>query len=393
MGVYGKGFQAKHGLDVDDLVWKAPRMVAHEHEADLAGLRRSGVHVIDGTAAFRDAHVLEVRARGAVQRIRAEHVVIAVGALPDRPREVDFDDSTILDSDAILVLRRLPRTLTVIGGDVIGLEYASLAASMGIDVAVVERSGRLLRFADPDIVDALHYHLGGLGVTFHLGDAASSVRRLPSGSVATRLASGTQLISDTAVFAAGRRGATAGLELAAAGLEPDARGRIAVDAELRTAQSHVFAAGAVVGCSALTTACAHQGRAAAMAAFGRPPSPDTLVPHGVHTIPEIACVGMTERQLIDRAIPYVVGKALYRDISRADLAGDRAGLLKLLVHTETQRLLGAHAFGTSATDLIHVAQTLIAGDLPLDYLLDALFHAPTFTNAYSLAARDAAARL
>jgi NAD(P) transhydrogenase len=393
MGVYGKGFQAKHGLDVDDLVWKAPRMVAHEHEAELGLLRRSGVHVIEGDAVFRDPHTLQVRTAGGIVDVHAEQVVIAVGTVPDRPREVDFDDRTVLDSDAILVLRRLPKTLTVIGGSVIGLEYASLAACMGVEVAVVEARRRLLRCVDEDIADALQYHLRGLGVAFHLGEAAVAVRRLPSGSVMTRLASGAQRTSESAVFAAGRRGATAGLELAAAGLEADRHGRIAVDAELRTAQPHVFAAGAVIGRTALTTTATHQGRAAVLAAYGRPHSPETLVPHGVHTIPEIAYVGMTERQLAPRGIPYVVGKAHYRDLSRADLAGDRAGLLKLLVHPETRQLLGVHVFGTSATELIHVGQTLIAANLPLEYLLDGLFHAPTFTNAYSLAAHNAAGRL
>jgi NAD(P) transhydrogenase len=393
MGVYGKGFQAKHGLDIDDLVWKAPRMLAHEHEAELAVLRRSGVRVIEGDAAFRDPHTLEVRTAGPVQEVRAEYVVIAVGTVPDRPRAVDFDDSTVLDSDAILVLRRLPRTMTVVGGSVIGLEYASLAACMGIDVAVVEKGPRLLSIVDEDIADALQYHLRGLGVVFRLGDPAVAVRRLPSGSVMTRLASGGQLASESAVFAASRRGATAGLELAAAGLEPDRNGRIAVDAELRTAQPNVFAAGAVLTRTALTTTGAHQGRAAVLAAYGRDHAPETLVAHGIHTIPEIACVGMTERQLADQAIPHVVGKAHYRDVSRADLAGDRAGLLKLLVCSETHRLLGVHAFGTSATELIHVGQTLIAAGLPVEYLLDGLFHAPTFTNAYTLAAQDAAGRL
>jgi len=283
--------------------------------------------------------------------------------------------------------------MTVIGGGVIGLEYASMAAALGVHVTLVEKRDRLLDFVDDELVEALQYHLRGVGLVLRLGEEVAAVERHGEGAV-THLRSGKQLPSDVVLYAAGRQGATEGLELAAAGLRADQRGRISVDADYRTAQSHIFAAGDVIGFPSLAATSMEQGRLAALKAFGLPARTETgLLPYGIYTIPEISFVGAHERELTEGSVPYVIGVSRYRELARAEIAGDRSGLLKLLVHAETRALLGVHVFGSSATELVHVGQTAIAGGLTVDYLVDAVFNVPTFADAYKVAALDAANRL
>ena len=391
--VYRTSVRMRHEITIDDLLWRTQHVIEHEREAVGDQLRRNGVDLIQGTASFVDPHTLEVRAAGARRLLRAERIVIAVGTRPARPAGVDFDDRTVLDSDGILRLRRLPRTLTVVGGGVIGLEYASMAAALGVHVTVVEKRPTLLEFVDDELVESLQYHLRGVGLVFRLGEEVESVER--RGAVAvTRLRSGKELPADVVLYAAGRQGAIDGLELAAAGLDADSRGRIAVDAEYRTAQPHIFAAGDVIGFPSLAATSMEQGRLAALAAFGRPASSlDGLLPYGIYTIPELSFVGPAERELTRAAIPYVVGYARYRELARGEIAGDRSGLLKLLVHADTRQLLGVHIFGTGATELVHLGQAVMAGGLGLDYLVDSVFNVPTFSDAYKVAALDAANRL
>jgi NAD(P) transhydrogenase len=335
-----------------------------------------------------------VAGAGGAFRVRAERIVIAVGTTPARPPGVEFDERTVLDSDGILHLAELPRTLTVIGGGVIGLEYASMAAALGVHVTLVERRPRILDFVDDELVEALQYHLRGLGLVFRLGEEVEGVRRREGGGAITRLVSGKELPSDVVVYAAGRQGATEALGLAAAGLEADERGRIAVGDDYRTAQPHILAAGDVIGFPSLAATSMEQGRLAALAAFGHATgSIGALLPYGIYTIPEISFVGPTERELTEQSVPYVVGLARYRELSRGEIAGDRTGLLKLLVHAGTRKVLAVHIFGTSATELVHVGQTVMAGELTVDYLVDAVFNVPTFCDAYKVAALDAANRL
>ena len=392
--VYGSSFRVKHEITIDDLLWRAERVMEHEREVISDQLRRNGVTVIEGSASFVDPNTISVSAGRASYELRADRIVIAVGTTPARPSGVDFDDCTVLDSDGILRLVHLPKTLTVIGGGVIGLEYASMAAALGVHVTLVEKRPHVLDFVDDELVEALQYHLRGLGLVFRLGEEVEAVERTGDSGAVTRLRSGKEIPSEVVFYAAGRQGATSELGLAAAGLEADARGRISVGADYRTAQPHIFAAGDVIGFPSLAATSMEQGRLAALAAFDRPTTASAnLLPYGIYTIPEISFVGRTERELTDAAVPYVVGMARYRELSRGEIAGDRSGLLKLLVHAETKRVLGVHVFGTSATELVHVGQTMMAGDLGLDYLVDAVFNVPTFSDAYKIAALDAANRL
>ena len=391
--VYGDAYRVKSTITMDDLVWRTQHVVEHERAVVRDQLRRNGVEVIEGTASFLDPHTLEVA--GPLPSPRsADRIVIAVGTRPARPQGIDFDDRTVIDSDGLANTERIPATLTVVGGGVIGLEYASMAAALGVTVTVIDKRTRLLDFADEELVDALHYHLRGLGVTLRLGEEVSAVERRPDGSTVTCLASGKRIPSEVVLYAAGRQGATDDLKLENAGLEADARGRIAVDPSFRTAQPHIFAVGDVIGFPALAATSMEQGRRAACAAFGVfTPAPTAPLPYGIYTIPEISFVGRNERELTAAHVPYVAGVARYRELIRGEMAGDNSGLLKLLVNTETRELEGVHVFGTAATEIVHVGQTVMAAGLGLDYLVEAVFNYPTFTDAYKVAALDAMNRL
>jgi NAD(P) transhydrogenase len=349
--------------------------------------------VIEGSASFLDPHTLEVAGPHPLPA-SADKIVIAVGTRPARPSGVDFDDRTVIDSDGLANLERIPATMTVVGAGVIGVEYAAMAAALGVTVTLVDKRMELLDFVDDELVDALRYHLRGLGLTLRLGEEVSTIERRPNGSVITSLASGKRIPSEVVLYAAGRQGATADLRLEAAGLDADSRGRISVDDHFRTAQPHIFAVGDVIGFPALAATSMEQGRLAACAAFGVPASEmSTALPYGIYTIPEISFVGRTESELTEAGVGYVVGIARYRELARGEIAGDNTGLLKLLVNVATRAIEGIHVFGTSATELVHIGQTAMAGGLTVDYFVDAVFNYPTFSDAYKIAALDAANRL
>jgi NAD(P) transhydrogenase len=391
--VYGDTYRIKSTVTIEDVLWRTQHVVEHERAVVRDQLRRNGVEVIDGTASFVDAHTLEVAGPRPLS-LTADSIVIAVGTRPARPPEVDFDDRTVIDSDGLRGLDRIPATMTVVGGGVIGVEYASMAAALGITVTLIDKRRRLLDFVDEELVDALHYHLRGLGLTLRLGEEVNGIERRPDGSAITSLVSEKRIPSDVVLYAAGRQGATADLQLDAAGLEADARGRIAVDAQFRTAQPNIFAAGDVIGFPALSATSMDQGRLAACAACGVPtPAFPSLLPYGIYTIPEISFVGRSENELTRGRVAYVAGVARYRELIRGEIAGDNNGLLKLLVNGETRAIEGVHIFGTAATELVHIGQTVMAAGLTLDYLVEAVFNYPTFADAYKVAALDAMNKL
>jgi NAD(P) transhydrogenase len=392
-GVYGDTYRIKSTVTVDDVLWRTQHVVEHERSVVREQLRRNGVEVIEGTASFVDPHTLEVAGPHPLS-LTGDSIVIAVGTRPARPPQVDFDDRTVIDSDGLRSLERIPATMTIVGGGVIGVEYASMAAALGVTVTLIDKRPRLLDFVDEELVDALHYHLRGLGLTLRLGEEVSGIERRADGTVVTALVSGKRIPSEVVMYAAGRQGATDDLRLEAAGLEADTRGRIAVDAHFRTAQPHIFAAGDVIGFPALAATSMEQGRLAACAALGiEAPELPALLPYGIYTIPEISFVGRTESELTRARVPYVVGAARYRELIRGEIAGDNSGLLKLLVNADTRALEGVHVFGTAATELVHIGQTVMAAGLPFDYLVEAVFNYPTFSDAYKVAALDAMNKL
>ena len=383
----------RDAIAIDDLTWRTEQVIEHEREAIAGRLRRAGVDVLAGTARFADRHTLEISSGERSRRASGRRFVIAVGTTPARPPQVDFDGRSVLDPDAFQRLPRIPRTLTIVGAGVIGLEYASMAAALGCRVTLVDRRPRVLETVDAQIAEALVYHLRGLGVVLRLGEAVTAVERDGGAGAITHLRGGERLASE-AVIDTARRAATAGLGLAAAGLAADADGRIAAGPDQRTAQPHIFAAGDVTGFSALAAVSAEQGRIAALAAFGVPArSLRGPLPYAIHTIPEIAYAGAGERELEAAGEPYARGVARYRELARGAIEGDRCGLLKLLVNARTRRVEGVHVFGTAATELIHVGLTAMAGDLTVDYLACAASSGATFADAYRIAALDAADRL
>ncbi|MCW2502282.1 MAG: sthA [Actinomycetia bacterium] len=388
--LYGQNYRLKEDITVQDLLARTQHVIGREVEVIGSQLARNRVTMIPGSARFSDPHTVIVRAVDGDEgrKISAEKIVIAVGTRPARPDQVAFDGRRVLDSDSLLNLEEIPRTMIVVGAGVIGIEYASMFAALGTRVTVVETRQRFLEFCDAEVVEALKFYLRDLGVTFRLGETVSRVDVSPTGTITT-LQSGKRIPAETVLYSAGRQGSTDGLDLDAAGLTADKRGRIAVDEFLRTSVEHIYAVGDVIGFPALASTSMEQGRLASYHAFGEPVhSLLALQPIGIYTIPEISYCGQTEDDLTNASIPYEVGISKYRELARGQIAGDSHGLLKLLVSTETRHVLGVHIFGAQATELIHVGQAVMTCGGTVDHLVDTVFNYPTLSEAYKVAALD-----
>jgi len=391
---YGQSYRLKDELTIDDLLSRARDVIASENDVIRDQLRRNRVELIQGTGRFVEPHVLAVDAPDDLEhRLEASVVIVAVGTTPTHPTGVEFDGATVLDSDGILNLGRIPASLVVVGAGVIGIEYASMFAALGTKVTVVERHGRLLEFCDAEIVEGLQYHLRELGVIFRFNEEVVGVVAHDSGAV-TELASGKRIPADTVLYSAGRRGAVDALDLEKIGIEPDERGRIAVDDRYRTAVPGVYAVGDVIGFPSLAATSAEQGRLAACDAFDHDAhSIGVILPVGIYTIPEISYVGATEEELTNEAIPYEVGISRYRELARGQIIGDRHGLLKLLVGVPDRRVLGVHVFGTGATEVVHIGQAVMINEGTVDALVDTVFNYPTLAESYKVAALDVTNKL
>ena len=373
---------------------RTAKVVADETALIREQLRRNDIGLITGEACFEDEHTVAIDDDGHVQRVTSENIVIAVGTCPARPPGVEFDDRRVIDSDGILHLNQeTPRTMTVVGGGVIGVEYVSMFAALGTKVTLVDARDRLLPYLDDEISVALQYLLRRRSVTFRFGEKVTAVE-LGEQHVITHLASGKQIPSETVLYATGRQGATAGLGLEKIGIEPDKRGRVAIDECFRTKVPHVYAVGDVAGPPGLAATAMEQGRIAAMYAFGEPirSLPD-LIPTGIYSVPEISFVGKTEQELTEAAVPYVSGIARWSELAKGLMTGDTDGLLKLLVSTDDRRVLGVHVIGSGATDLVHIGQAVMGGEGTIDFLLTAVFNYPTFAESYKVAALDAHNRM
>ena len=378
---------------IQQLLDRAGAVVAAETGITREQFRRNHVGLLPGDAVFEDDHT--IRIDGGEEPIRAGRIVIAVGTRPARPASVEFDDRTIIDSDGLLKLEtRVPRSMVVVGGGVIGVEYASMFGALGTKVTVVDQRDRVLSFLDHEIGEAFQYLLRRNNVTFRLREKVDAVEALKGRGARLKLASGKEIVSETVLYATGRQGDTENLGLAATGLETDKRGRLKVDENYRTAVPHIFAVGDCAGGGLAATAM-EQGRIAALHAFEQPVSQlPELIPTGVYAIPELAYVGRTEEELTDATIPYVGGIARWSELARGVMSNDRDGVLKLLVSPEDRSVLGVHVLGTSATDLVHIGQAVMAlGAGGLDFLVTAVFNYPTFAESYKVAALDADNRI
>jgi len=388
--LYGASYRVKDRITPADLLARTQHVIGKEVDVVRNQLIRNRIDLLLGHGRFVDPHtvVVEDPGRKEVTTVSGDYVVIATGTRPARPSGVEFDEERVLDSDGILDLKTLPASMVVVGAGVIGIEYASMFAALGTKVTVVEKRDDMLDFCDPEVVEALKFHLRDLAVTFRFGEEVTAVDVGSAGTVTT-LASGKQIPAETVMYSAGRQGQTDHLDLQNAGLEVESRGRIWVDERFQTKVEHIYAVGDVIGFPALASTSMEQGRLAAYHAFGEACEGITeLQPIGIYSIPEISYVGATEVELTKDAIPYEVGVARYKELARGQIAGDSYGVLKLLVSTEDRKLLGVHIFGTSATEMVHIGQAVMGCGGTVDYLVDAVFNYPTFSEAYKVAALD-----
>ncbi|CAN7389248.1 Si-specific NAD(P)(+) transhydrogenase [Mycolicibacterium frederiksbergense] len=388
--LYGASYRVKDKITPADLLARTQHVIGKEIDVVRSQLMRNRIELYVGHARFLDARTVHVDDPNRAERVTVSgrKIVIATGTKPARPAGVEFDEHRVLDSDGILDLKSIPTSMVVVGAGVIGIEYASMFAALGTKVTVVEKRPNMLEFCDPEIIEALKFHLRDHAVTFRFGEEVTAVDVGASGTVTT-LASGKQIPAETVMYSAGRQGQTDHLDLPSAGLEADNRGRIFVDDNYQTKVDHIYAVGDVIGFPALAATSMEQGRLAAYHAFGEPTHSITEIqPIGIYSIPEVSYVGATEVDLTKDSVPYEVGVSRYRELARGQIAGDSHGMLKLLVSTEDLRLLGVHIFGTNATEMVHIGQAVMGCGGTVEYLVDAVFNYPTFSEAYKVAALD-----
>jgi NAD(P) transhydrogenase len=386
-GIYGMSYRVKEKITVADLSFRVQNVIKTEIDVTTAQLSRNGIDVLTGAASFVDPHRLRVESSRGQSEYAAEFIIVATGTRPAASPTVPLNNQTIVNSDQIFALATLPKTLIVVGGGVIGVEYTSMFATLGVRVILVERRPRLLEFADAEMVEALCYHLRDNRVTLRLNEEVDSVEEGSDGTVVANLKSRKKVIGDALLYAVGRQGNVDSLNLEAAGLEADGRGRIAVDADYRTKQPHILAVGDVIGFPSLASVSMEQGRIAACHAFNQPVQSDPAnYPYGIYTIPEISFVGKTEEQLTDEDVPYEVGVAYYREIARGQIRGDTTGRLKLIFHRETRELLGVHIIGEGASEILHIGQAVLTLKGTVDYFVNTVFNYPTLAECYKAAA-------
>ena len=390
-GLYGAGYRVKAQITIDDLMERLRKTLAHEIEIIEDQLARDGVEVLRGEASFTDPHRIRIESpAGDETEVEADKILIATGTRPLRQAQIPFDDERIIDSDGVVKLDRIPKSMIVVGGGVIGVEYASIFSVLGSEVALVDGRPILLEFLDSEIVDEFVHGLRQREVVLRLGEKVSAVEPDAKGQVMAVLESGKRLRGDLVLVTAGRVGNTDNLKLDQAGLTAADRGRIPVSDSFQTQAAHIYAAGDVIGFPSLASTSMEQGRLAACHAFGQPAtSAPEHFPYGIYGIPEMSMVGQTEQELTAKKIPYEFGVARLRETARGQIMGIQEGLLKILVSQDDSRVLGVHIIGEGASELIHIGQATLALSATLNYYLEAVFNHPTLAEAYKIAALDA----
>jgi len=395
--MYGASYRVKERITLADLLFRIEGVVRHEIDVSRHQLQRNGVEIACGSASFQDPHTLLVSSPEGNRLVSAAHIVLAVGTHPAKDKSMPLDGVNVFTSDDILQLTDLPRSLAVIGAGVIGCEYASMFAQLDVQVTLIDSRPRLLPFVDREISDTLAFHLREKRVTLRLGEKVEGVEVIRSNGlnrVRVNLGSGKQIMTDKVLSSMGREGSTTSLNLESVGINPDNRGRLTVNEHFQTSVPHIYAAGDVIGFPSLASTSAEQGRIAACHAFGIPAvhAPE-LLPYGIYTIPELSFVGRNEEELTEQDIPYEIGKARYDEIARGKIVGDSLGLLKLVFHRETHELLGVHALGEGACELVHIGQAVLSLGGKVDYFIGTVFNYPTLAECYKTAAFDGINRL
>jgi NAD(P) transhydrogenase len=385
--IYGINYRVKQNITMADLAFRVQHVIKTEIDVTQAQLSRNNVELLIGTASFVDPHTIAVESSRGRQEFGAGTVVIATGTKPAVSDKVPINGRNIINSDQILLMPDIPKTLIVVGGGVIGVEYTCMFATLGVRVILIEKRPRLLEFADTEMVEALSYHLRDSRVTMRLNEEVQSVEDTGERSVVANLESKKKLSGDALLYAVGRQGNVDEMNLAAAGIEADSRGRIVVDADYQTKQPHIYAVGDVIGFPSLASVSMEQGRIAAAHAFGKTiHSNPANYPYGIYTIPEISFIGKTEEQLTDEDVPYEVGVAYYREIARGQIRGDTTGRLKIVFHRETKQVLGVHIIGEGASELLHIGQAVMILGGTVEYFVNTVFNYPTLAECYKAAA-------
>ncbi len=391
---YGRDYSVRSEITVPDLAFRVQKVMAREMEVVRAQLGRNRIASLHGAARFLDPHTLEVASSEGETRISADKILIACGTRPAQHASVPLDGDRIIDSDQLLKGSTLPRELIVVGAGVIGLEYASMVTALNIKCTVIEARPTLLDFADREMIEALMYFMRQRGAMFRLGEKVTSVAYDERNRVVARLESGKEVHGDALLYTVGRQTNADLLNLDAAGLSADPRGRIAVNEFFQTAVPHIYAAGDVIGFPALASTSMEQGRLASCHMFGvQCDSRPHTIPYGIYTIPEISMVGRTEQELTEAKVPYEIGLSKFDELAKGQMLGADTGLLKILFDPKSRKLLGVHIFGERATEIIHIGQAVLAFGGTIDYFRDTVFNYPTMAEAYKVAGLDGLNRL
>ena len=397
--LYGASYTVKQNITMADLLYRTDHVIQHELDIVRHQLQRNRVDLISAEASFVDANTVRLKyvdGRG-WRDVSAAHIVIATGTTATKTDRIPFDGKRIFISDDLLQLDHLPRTLTVVGAGVIGLEYASIFAALGVRVTIIDKRRRLLPFVDAEIIDSLIYHFNQQRAIMRLGEEVDSIEPITDehgDRVKIHLLSGKQIITEMALYSIGRTGATSSLNIDAAGIQTNERGLLKVNHCYQTNVPNIYAVGDVIGFPSLASTSMEQGRLAACHAFGIPTqSSPELFPYGIYTIPEISTVGRNEEELTEQGIPYEVGKAQYREIARGQIIGDQTGLLKLIFQLDTHELLGVHIIGEGASELVHIGQAVMAFKGKVEFFISNVFNYPTLAECYKTAAFDGINRL
>ena len=378
--------------NMEALLSRVNIVVEREAEVVQDQFDRNEIETVPGLAHFVTANEVHVEGIEGNRVLRAAFVLIATGSRAAMPVKMIPDTECIFTSDTILSLPKIPRTMVVIGAGVIGIEYASMFAQIGVQVTVLDKVDRPIAFMETELVDELVHQMRKKGVTFRLNEEVASVSRSvgPTPAVTIEMTSGKVIVTDVVLASAGRQGNVEGLDLQAVGLSADERGRIKVDERYRTTVENIYAAGDVIGAPGLAATSYEQGRIAACDMFGLPHvAMPGHWPTGIYSVPELSMVGSTEQELTKAAVPYEIGVARYAESARGQIRGDDQGVLKLIFHRDTRKLLGVHCIGSQATEIVHIGQAVLTLDGGLDYFVNTVFNYPTFAECYKVAALNA----
>jgi NAD(P) transhydrogenase len=387
--LYGVAVELDATATVPLLMSRKNAIAAAESHAFRHNFERHHITYYPGRGQLVDANTVQVTSSTSTRRIRGDVILIATGSKPHRPADIDFDDDFIHDSDEVLNITKLPTSLAILGAGVIGCEYASMFAALGVAVTLVDARDEILPFLDLEIVQRLKAAMIASGIKLVQGQKWTSVKRC-AGGVETTLSDGSKLVTEQLLFAAGRSGATQGLGLASVGIQPDSRGFLKVDDKFRTSVPHIIAAGDVIGFPALASVSMDQGRVAVCNAFGLSYRKGVaeIMPYGIYTIPECSAFGETEESCKQKGIDYVAGRAPFANNPRGRITGDLEGITKLIVARDTRKLIGVHVIGERASELVHIGQTAIYLGGTIDLFIDMVFNYPTLADSYKYAAYD-----